>query len=75
MPPRTSQSKSQSKLTSSGAPAERAASATPAEEQTRDELYAEAARLGIAGRSRMRVSELRASVERARAEQPRRGRR
>jgi hypothetical protein len=45
---------SQSKLTSTGSrAAARASSATPSEEQTRDQLYFRAAELGINGRSRM----------------------
>ena len=49
----------QSKLTSTGSKsAEAAASATKAEEETRDQLYQRAAQLGINGRSRMTKSAL-----------------
>lgn len=56
-------SSSQSKLTSTGSPAARdAASATPDEERTRDQLYLRAAELGINGRSRMTKAELIAAI-------------
>lgn len=54
----------QSKLTSTGSPSARAAaSASASEERTRDDLYQEAARLGINGRSRMTKSELVTAIE------------
>src|SRR5690606_23459660 len=56
---RTGGETSQSKLTSTGSrSASRAASVSPSEEQTRDQLYLRAAELGINGRSRMTKPEL-----------------
>ena len=54
----------QSKLTSTGSRSARSASkASPEEERTRDELYQEAASLGINARSRMTKAELSTAIE------------
>ncbi len=54
----------QSKLTSTGSRSARAAaSASTEEERTRDQLYQEAALLGINGRSRMTKAELMTAIE------------
>lgn len=61
--PRERQQRSGSKLTSSSAAAEQASRISGPDAATRDTLYAEAARLGINGRSRMRKHELREAID------------
>lgn len=69
--PQERQQRSGSKLTSSGAEAEQASRISGSDEDTRDALYAEAARLGINGRSRMTKHGLREAVaSHQKADQP-----